>query len=53
MVKTNVQKQGVVSFDWLEKNKLAISSHLIDFLDVMMMTNEIGVNGKRISMYDK
>jgi len=53
VVKTDVRKHGVVSMKWLVKNKLTMSSHPIDFLDAMMMTNEIGVNGKRISMYDK
>jgi len=53
VVKTKVRKHRVVSFDWLEKNKLTIGSHLIEFLDAIMITNEKGSNGKRVSIYDK
>ena len=53
MVKTDVWKHRVVSLDWLDKNKLAIGRYPIDFLDAMMMTNEIGTNRKRTLLCDK
>ena len=35
----------------IRKNKLAISTYSAEFLDAIMMTNEVGTNNKKVSLY--